>query len=229
MTAPATADAALAALHALGDKQKAAEMAAYHKTARPCLGVSNPQIDGIVKAIRAEADIGTRLAIARGLWDSGVFEARIAAAKLLVQARIRDREPEVWAEFLRWLPEFDGWALADHACAVAARRIVAVPERIETVEAWTRDPSMWVRRAALVATLPFAKFNHPDATQAAIRARVLVWAAGYADDREWFIQKAVAWWVRDLSKHDAEAARGFLEAHGGKLKAFARKEAAKYL
>ncbi|MES2548970.1 MAG: DNA alkylation repair protein, partial [Pseudomonadota bacterium] len=44
-----------------------------------------------------------------------------------------------------------------------------------------------------------------------------------------FIQKAVAWWVRDLSKHDAEAAREFLAAHGETLKPFARKEAARHL
>lgn len=229
MTAPATPADALAALRSLGDAQKAGEMAAYHKAPREYLGVSNPDIDNVVKAIRGEAGVATRLAVARGLWDSDIHEARVAAAKLLTQARIRDREAEVWAEFLRWVPAFDAWAIADHACAVGARRLVAHPDRIETVEGWTTDPSMWVRRAAMVVTLPFAKFNHPDATQAAIRARVLGWAAAYADDREWFIQKAIAWWVRDLSKHDAGAARSFLDAHGTRLKPFARREAGKYL
>ena len=50
-----------------------------------------------------------------------------------------------------------------------------------------------------------------------------------ADDREWFIQKAIAWWLRELSKHDPDRARAFLAAHGDRLKPFARKEAAKYL
>ena len=63
----------------------------------------------------------------------------------------------------------------------------------------------------------------------AIRDRVLGWAAGMADDREWFIQKAVAWWLRDLSKHDATRARAWLAAHGPGLRAFARKEAARHL
>jgi 3-methyladenine DNA glycosylase AlkD len=58
---------------------------------------------------------------------------------------------------------------------------------------------------------------------------VLGWAAGYADDRDWFIQKAIAWWLRDLSRHDADRSRAFLADHGARLKPFARKEAARHL
>ena len=43
------------------------------------------------------------------------------------------------------------------------------------------------------------------------------------------VLKAVAWWLRDLSKHDAEPVRKFLAEHGAAMKAFARKEAAQYL
>ena len=50
-------------------------------------------------------------------------------------------------------------------------------------------------------------------------------AAQLADDRDWFIQKAIAWWLRDLSKRDAPRVRAFLEAHGARMKPFARKEA----
>ncbi|MEO0680975.1 MAG: DNA alkylation repair protein, partial [Pseudomonadota bacterium] len=81
--------AALAALREAGDAARAADMARYHKTAREVLGVSNPQIDAFIRAWRAEDDaVAARCALAAGLWDSGVFEARIAAAKLLTQARI---------------------------------------------------------------------------------------------------------------------------------------------
>jgi 3-methyladenine DNA glycosylase AlkD len=52
---------------------------------------------------------------------------------------------------------------------------------------------------------------------------------GYADDPEWFIQKAVAWWVRELSKKDPERAQTFLQAQGARLKPWARKEAGRHL
>ena len=103
------------------------------------------------------------------------------------------------------------------------------PRHIEEDEGWTTSESLWARRAALVITLPWTKQNFPKPQDLAIRDRVLGWAAGYADDPEWFIQKAIAWWLRDLSKHDPERARDFLASHGTRLKAFARKEAAKYL
>lgn len=85
-------DAALAALEARGDPERAAESAAHHKTALRVLGTPNPEIDLLCRDWRAASkadadDIPARVALARALWDSGVFEARIAAAKLLTQAR----------------------------------------------------------------------------------------------------------------------------------------------
>ena len=78
-------------------------------------------------------------------------------------------------------------------------------------------------------TLPWTKQNHPKPHEIIARDRVLGWAASYVPDREWFIQKAIAWWLRELSKHDAPRVTAFLNAHGDAMKPFARKEAAKYL
>ncbi len=220
---------ALAALVAAGDPSRAVEMAAYHKTGRRTLGVANPGIDALVAGWRADRDVPGRVALARALWRSDVHEARIAAAKLLTQARIRDHEAEVWSEVLSWVPDFDAWAIADHACKAIERRLAARPERLDVVEGWTADPNPWVRRAALVATLPWTKQRHPDAAEAAARERILGWAAGYATDRDWFIQKAVGGWLRSLSIHDPDRVRAFLDGPGRELKPFARREALRRL
>lgn len=218
----------LAQLQALANPAKALEMAAYHKADRPYLGVSNPEIDGLADGWRAELSLEDRLALAAGLWQTNVHEARVAAAKLLTQARIRPDEA-AWELIVSWVPDFDAWAIADHASKAGERRLLADPARIDTVEAWVTSPHMWTRRAALVMTLPWTKQNFPKPQELAVRARVLDWCAALSDDRDWFIQKAVAWWVRDLSKHDTAAAQGFLDRHGGRLKPFARKEAARHL
>lgn len=127
------------------------------------------------------------------------------------------------------MPDFDSWAIADHACMAGQKRLVADPTRVDQVEAWTQSDHMWTRRAALVITLPWTKQNFPKPAELEVRDRVLGWAAGYVSDHDWFIQKAVAWWVRDLSKHDAERSRAFLDAHGEKMKPWARKEAARHM
>jgi 3-methyladenine DNA glycosylase AlkD len=219
---------ALAQLEALADPAKAAEAAAYHKAERRYLGVPVPQVEALVAEWRATATLEERIALAAGLWDSDIHEARVAAAKLLTQARIRP-DDAVWHVVRSWVPGFDAWALADHAAGAISRRLVAEPSRLDEVEGWTLHPNIWTRRAALVATLPWTKQNHPKPDELAVRDRVLGWAAGMAGDRDWFIQKAIAWWVRELSKHDPDRARAFLAAHGMSLRGFARTEAGRLL
>jgi 3-methyladenine DNA glycosylase AlkD len=215
-------------LKALANPQKAVEMEAYHKVARPYLGIAVPQIEELTDRWRAELTLDDRLALAAELWQTNIHEGRLAAAKLLTQARIRP-DQEAWDLVVSWVPDFDGWALADHASIAGQKRLVADPSRLETVEGWVASPHMWTRRAALVMTLPWTKQNFPKEQDLATRARVLGWCATLAQDRDWFIQKAIAWWVRDLSKHDPQATRQFLAEHGDVLKPFARNEAARHL
>lgn len=216
----------LDALRALADADKAEQMAAYHKAPRPYLGVSNPQIDELVAEWRGGCDLEGRIRLASDLWASDIHEARIAAAKLLTQARIRP-DDAVWALIASWVPDFDSWAIADHAMIAGQKRLVAEPARLDQVESWLDHPNTWTRRAALVGTLPWAKMNNPKPGDLAARERILDWAARLADDRDTFIQKAIAWWLRDLSKRDAPRVRAFLADHGPRMKPFARKEAAR--
>jgi 3-methyladenine DNA glycosylase AlkD len=152
----------------------------------------------------------------------------VLAAKLLEQARIRPDEG-AWTLIQSWVPDFDGWALADHVCVAGQKRLVADPTRIDTVEGWTKSDHLWTRRAALVITLPWTKQNNPTSQDLEIRDRVLGWAAAYVPDRDWFIQKAIAWWLRELTRHDPDRVRAFLAVNGPKMKPFALKEAAKHL
>ena len=220
---------ALKALQAQADPARAGEMAAYHKAERRYLGLGNDQVEGLVRPWRAALDRDGKVALAAGLWDSDIFEARIAAAKLLTQARIRPDDASVWAELQRWVPQFDSWAIADAAAKPIERRLLADPSRLDSVATWTTDANFWTRRAALVSTLHWAKGRHPDTLHLEGRERVLAWAAQLVSDHEWFIQKAIGWWLRTLSRSDPDRVRTFLDLHGERLRAVARKEAAKYL
>ena len=223
-----TPEAAIEQLVALGNAQKAAEMAAYHKVDRPYLGIANPDIYAACQGWRDALSFDARVDLAAGLWDSNIHEARVAAAKLLVQARIRP-DDRVWALIASWVPTFDGWALSDHACSAGARRLVADPARLDQVEGWTTSDHLWTKRAALVMTLPWTKQNNPKPEDLAARDRILGWAAGYVDDPRWFIQKSVSWWLRELGRHDVPRVRAFLDAHGDRMKPFALKDASRKL
>lgn len=215
-------------LRALAEPGRAEQMAAYHKQTREIIGVPNPATNDLTKTWRQTLSVEERVSLAAELWATDIFEARIAAAKVLTQARLRPDEA-AWNLIQSWVPDFDSWAIADHACMAGQKRLVADPSRLDQVEVWTKSDHMWTRRAALVITLPWTKQNFPKQHELEARDRVLGWAAGYVDDPEWFIQKAIAWWLRDLSKHDPDRTRAFLATYADRMKPFARKEAARHL
>ena len=218
-----------AELSARAQPGRGAEMAAYHKVARPYLGVANPEIDRLARAWRRQLSLEDRLALAEALWQSNLHEGRLAAAKLLTQARIRPDDSAAWELICRWVPDFDAWAVADHASIAGQKRLVWNPDRLDRVETWTRSPHLWTRRAALVMTLPWTRLRNPKPAEIEIRERVLGWAEGYCDDPEWFIQKAVGWWLRDLSRHAPDRVRDFIDANGARMKRFAVREACRHL
>lgn len=83
---------------------------------------------------------------------------------------------------------------------------MANQDRLDVLEEWTKHENFWMRRAALVYTLPFAKpYRNPE--------RSLRLASLYSTDPEWFIQKAIGWWLRVLGDHNPEKVVVFLKSH----------------
>ena len=220
---------AITNVQAFAEPAKIPEKAAYHKIDRPYWGVPNPALNDIAKTWRQTLTLDQRIETAGGLWQTNALEGRILAAKLLTQARIKPDDHAVWALITSWLPDFDSWAIADHVCVAGHRRVVADPTRLDEVETWTTSDHMWTRRAAMVITLPWTKQRNPKPEEIAARERILGWATTYVDDHDWFIQKSIGWWLRDLSKRDPGRVVAFLEEHGDAMKPFARKEAARQL
>ena len=225
MTTPETA---LAALAALADPARAAEIAALHRAPRRYLGAPPPQVEALVAGWRGALDVPGRVALAAALWDSDIHEARIAAAKLLTQARLRP-DADAWALIATWAADLDGRALADAAARAGARRLEADPARLDRVETWLDHPNPWTRHAALAMTRPWTKQNHPKPGDLAIRDRVLGWCARLAGDPDPILQTAIAGWLRELSKHDPDRVRGWLATAGGGLRPLARREAETHL
>ena len=217
------------ALTAEGDPARAAGLRAHHRIDRPYLGLTHPQINALAADWRDRTDLPGRIALADGLWRTNIFEARLAAARLLTQARLRPDDSAAWNLIVSWVPDFDSAVLADHASMAGQKRVVSDPGRLDEVAEWTTSGHLWTRRAALVITLPWTRQNHPDAAETATRERILGWAADYAGDQTWEVQKALAQWLHDLSKHDPDRVRAFLKRHAPDMRPSAVKEAARRL
>jgi 3-methyladenine DNA glycosylase AlkD len=209
------------ALRAFADAKRAEQEKAYQKSRWEHWGVPLPKMDVAIKDALGGLSQRQALHLCRRLWREPVWDLRIVAGRILGLKSI-EPDAEVWAFVTERLPELDGWAVADNLARVASRCLVEDPRRLDTVEAWIENPHLWTRRAALVFTLPWAKGERDP-------ERMLGWAARLADDREWFIQKAIGWWLRELSKRDPIRVRKFLTDHGEKLTGVAKREATKYL
>jgi 3-methyladenine DNA glycosylase AlkD len=155
------------------------------------------------------------------LWSEPVWDLKIVAGRILGRKTVAP-DAGVWSFVTEHLPELDGWAVADNLAPAASRCLIADPRRLHAAETWIENPHLWTRRAALVFSLPWAKQQRDP-------ERMLGWAAFLASDPEWFIQKAIGWWLRELSKRDPQRVRRFLAEHGAKLKGVAKREASKYL
>jgi 3-methyladenine DNA glycosylase AlkD len=211
----------LQALRALGSPERAEWEKRYQKSRWEHWGVALPNMDVAIRETLGDLSQAEALALCRRLWGEPVWDLKIVAGRILARKSIAP-DDKVWGFVTERLIDLDGWAVADNLASVAWRCLVEDPGRLEVVEAWIGNPRLWTRRATLVFTLPWTKEKRDP-------ERMLGWAARLAEDREWFIQKAIGWWLHELSKRDPKRVRLFLAEHGQKLRGVAKREATKYL
>ena len=211
----------LQALRALGDAERAEQEKRYQKSRWDHWGVPLPSMDAAIKETLGDLSQKQALDLCRRLWREPVWDLKIVAARILARKGIAP-DAEVWGFVTERMADLDGWAVADNLASAGSRCLIEDSGRLDVVETWIENPHLWTRRAALVFTLPWAKEKRDP-------ERMLGWAARLADDPEWFIQKAIGWWLRELSKRDAKRVRRFLTDHGRKLRGVAKREATKYL
>lgn len=208
-------------LKLLGGSARALQDARYHKSVREHWGVPVPSCAELVKKYSKEMERGRLLSFARDLWDTNLFDPMMCSAKILTLSKIKPSK-DLWQLILHCLQRVDGWALQDCLAHAAWKCILADASLLNELDEWSKLPNLWMRRGALVYTLPFAKKDRcPE--------RMLGWASTYATDSEWFIQKAIGWWLRVLGEHNRERVVLFLNQHWDQLKTVARKEATRKL
>lgn len=208
-------------LKALGSTARAENEKRYHKSKRVHWGVSAPLTDSLIREYTSRLGENKLLEMAKELWATDVFDLMTSAERILADKKIRPSK-NLWSLIKKWMKAVDGWGLEDNLARVAWKCIAADEKFLDDLEEWTDHKNFWYRRAALVFTLPYAK---PDKNP----ERMLAWAAKYVDDREWFIQKAIGWWLRDLGKHNPHRVIAFLEPHWHRLMYVAKKESTRKL
>lgn len=93
----------------------------------------------------------------------------------------------------------------------------------QTIEQWARDENVWIRRSALVSTVPLnlrARGGMGDVERTLGICRLLV------DDRKDMVVKAMSWALRELSKSDKLAVEIFMQEYADRIPSRVKREVA---
>ena len=176
-----------------------------HQSSREHWGISAASLDRILKPYVRHYPVPVLLQVAQDLWHTQIFDLMLASARLLSQPAI-PASPELWDWITTCLHEAQSWALTDQLARAAWKCLDANPKLLGEIETWTDHSDMWIRRAALICTLPYTQ---PDSDP----TRILTWIEGYLADPEPLIQKAIGRWLRALVTSHPDLLAPFLKAH----------------
>jgi len=105
----------------------------------------------------------------------------------------------------------DNWIAVDcFGCFVSGPvwREGLVPDSL--IQRWARSKDRWWRRAAVVSTVPL---NNKTRGGGGDAARTLRICEMLTHDRDDMVVKAMSWALRELSKRDSQAVKGFIQKH----------------
>ena len=210
------------ALRALGGAKRAEQEKRYQKSRWEHWGVPLPSMDAAIKETLGDLSQEQALDLCRRLWREPVWDLKIVAGRILARKGIAP-DAKVWVFVTERVADLDGWGAVEQSgeCRVALpHRRLRPPRRRRNLD----------RKPAFVDAARSAGLHPALGEEKRDPERMLGWAARLAEDREWFIQKAIGWWLREFSsKRDPKRVRRFLTDHGRKLRGVAKREATKYL
>ncbi len=207
------------ALSAVADPTRSAAMAAYMKGIAPFLGVSAPVRRAAVRDL-GQPPIDELPEIARELWREPEREFAYVAVDWLERASRKG--PATLLPLIEELVRSRSWwDTVDGLAACAANLVAAHPDLAGEMDRWVVDPDFWVARVAILHQL--GRRTETD------EARLFRMCLARADERQFFIRKAIGWALRDYAWRNPDAVDRFVSAHRAELSALTIREATKNL
>jgi 3-methyladenine DNA glycosylase AlkD len=172
-------------LAAHGSRKQIEAHARYGIAAARPYGVAMGQLKAYAR------QIGRDHALARALWSSGRYEARLLAAF------VDEPEHVTLSQMRDWIQDCDNWALVDTLCFALFDR---TPSAWKPIAGWARSPEEFVRRAAFAQLWALAL--HDKAAPDAGFERGLALIEGCAGDERNFVWKAVDMALRAIGRRN---------------------------
>lgn len=213
-----------AVFEAEADPAEAGPMAAYMRDLFPFLGIKTPRRRELLKPFiavaRAEAKVrGIDRAFVEACWEAGPREYQYNALDYLAAlASYLEPEDIPWLRSL--IERKSWWDSVDRLDLLVGAVLWRHPDDA-LVLAWAQDENMWVRRVAINHQRP-----RKGQTDTALLERVLTLNFG---SREFFINKAIGWALREYSKTDPVWVADFMDRYRGQIAPLSVREGSKRL
>ena len=219
---PTTPDieAIILALQNAADPGRRAAMTAYMRNQFEFLGIGTPARRAATKVLYRSMRSNSSdklIELAQALWDYPAREYQYAAIDLL--AMHANKLDIQHLPFLLGLVQSKSWWDTVDAIASVIGKVLRY--RHDGMDQAIGDENMWVRRVAILHQLGWR-----DKTD---QAMLFSYSLQRAHEREFFIQKAIGWALRDYAHHNPEAVREFTSAEKARLSPLSYREANKHL
>ncbi|MDP6174525.1 MAG: DNA alkylation repair protein, partial [Rhodospirillales bacterium] len=199
----------------------------YLKSPFIMLGCKVPAIRARARAVaraHPQPPMAELLAALTGTWDSDVHEERLLAVFTAQNYRDMFTTDHVAGLLKTWLKESSNWDFVDAiATGIAGQVGLAHAPAWKEIESWAHDPWLWLRRASLLAHIPAMRESRLE------KARFRRTCQALAAEREFFVEKALGWALRELGKKDAAFSETVLLELGGSTAPLTRREATRRL
>jgi len=216
-----------AELRPLGTPERAVHEKRYLKSDLEFFGVGVPDMRRVVKAAARRhpgLEAPEMVAWAVALWREQVHERRAAAVEILSLAAPR-LSGDALATVERLVRESGTWAYVDGlAGSVAGEVVLHDPAGAwPRVDAWAVDEDFWVRRSSLLTLLRGIRGGTPELPHFTRYAEPML------TEKEFFVQKAIGWVLREISRRDPAWVAKWTEAHISEMSGVTLREAVRHL
>lgn len=202
------------------DEKIAAASKAYLRNQFECFGIPTPLRRTICRAyMKRELPTYTNLQkITKEMWQLPQRDFQYFAVELMA-ARKKEWDPKIIRLFEYFITHKSWWDTVDHiASELTGPYFTFFPKQIKTITSkWNSSENIWLQRSSIMFQKAYRKRTDTELLSAYILNLV--------DSKEFFIQKAIGWSLREYSKTDPVWVKNFVKKHP--LTAFSKKEALK--
>jgi len=209
-------------LEAAQNPDKVPAMEAYMKHNFKYLGLSSPALAAISRQrIAAAAQLpGVDWEFVREAWQKPYREAQYCAISYL--NRLRPRLSPADLPALKTLVQAKSWwDSVDTLSGIIGDLVLRFPELKPEMLAWSLDADMWTHRAAILHQLEYKAKTDTELLTKIIMNKL--------DSREFFINKAIGWSLRQYAWTNPDWVAAFVREHEAVLSTLSKREATKHI